>query len=117
MDDLSELVRLALEEDLGAGDVTSEATVPPGAHARALITQKAPGVIYGLAAAEAVFAELDPEARMQRLAPEGSWREQGGPVLAVEGRTRALLSGVRRPRGRGDRRARARHAQDDPGHA
>jgi len=89
------LVRAALEEDIGTGDVTTAATVPELAAARALITQKAPGVIYGLQSAETVFALLDPDARFERLVGEGDWREDGGPVLAVEGRARALLSGER----------------------
>ena len=54
--ELIELVERALHEDVGAGDVTTLATVAPGARARALITQKAPGAIYGLRAAEATFA-------------------------------------------------------------
>src|ERR1700677_1682549 len=91
----AELVRAALAEDIGSGDVTTAATVPEDSRARALITQKAPGVIFGLDAAEAVFAELDPQARFERLVGEGDWREDGGPVLGVEGRTRALLSGER----------------------
>jgi nicotinate-nucleotide pyrophosphorylase (carboxylating) len=92
---LRALVGRALEEDVGGGDVTTEATVPPEARARALITQKAPGAIYGLDAAEAVFLALDPGARCERLVQEGSWREDGGPVLSVQGRTRALLTGER----------------------
>ena len=80
---------------MGACDVTTQATVNAGARARALISQKAPGVIYGLAAAEAVFAELDPDVRAQRLVDEGLWREDGGPVMSVEGLARALLTGER----------------------
>jgi nicotinate-nucleotide pyrophosphorylase (carboxylating) len=95
VDSLTALVRRALQEDVGAGDVTTQATVAPDTRARALITQKAPGTIYGLAAAEAVFAELDPEVRSQRLVQEGLWREHGGPVLSVEGLASALLSGER----------------------
>jgi nicotinate-nucleotide pyrophosphorylase (carboxylating) len=91
----AELVRAALAEDVGSGDVTTAATVSEHSRARALITQKAPGVIFGLDAAEAVFATLDPEARFERLVGEGDWREHGGPVLGVEGRTRALLSAER----------------------
>jgi nicotinate-nucleotide pyrophosphorylase (carboxylating) len=89
------LVRRALEEDIGAGDVTTEATVAPQARARARISQKEPGVIYGLDAAEAAFTLLDPTARCERLIAEGVWREHVGPVLAVEGRARALLSAER----------------------
>jgi nicotinate-nucleotide pyrophosphorylase (carboxylating) len=92
---LEDLVRRALEEDLGSGDVTSEATVPADARARALITQKAPGAIFGLDAAEAVFRQLDPDAVFERLVEEGRWREQGGPVMTVSGRARALLVGER----------------------
>ncbi len=91
----AQLVRAALEEDVGAGDVTTAATVTEQARARALIAQKAAGVIYGVSAAESVFAALDPGARFERLAEEGQWREEGGPVLSVEGRARALLTAER----------------------
>ena len=93
--ELLEIVRAALAEDVGGGDATTESTVPPDASARAVITQKAPGVIFGLDAAEATFRELDPEARFERLVEEGRWREEGGPVLAVSGRARAILTGER----------------------
>src|ERR1017187_663434 len=89
------LVQAALEEDIGTGDVTTAATVSERARARALITQKAPGVIYGLSAAESVFAALDPDVRFERLVVEGQWREDGGSVLSVEGRARALLTAER----------------------
>ena len=95
MEDAARLVRRALEEDVGSGDVTTRATVAPDARARALITQKQPGVLYGLGLAEAVFAELDPDAHTRRLAHEGVWREEGGPVMEIEGSTRALLTGER----------------------
>ena len=62
-----ELIDRALAEDVGAGDATAEATVPADARAVATITQKAAGVISGLAAAEAVFRRLDPDARCERL--------------------------------------------------
>jgi len=92
---LAALVRAALAEDVGSGDVTTQATVAEAARARALITQKAPGVIYGLRAAELTFEQLDPDVRCERLVGEGVWREQGGPVLSLEGRARALLTGER----------------------
>jgi nicotinate-nucleotide pyrophosphorylase (carboxylating) len=93
--DIAALVRAALGEDVGAGDVTTLATVDAEAQAAALITQKAPGVIYGLEAAEATFALLDPDASFERLVDEGVWREQGGPVLSISARARALLTGER----------------------
>ncbi len=93
--DTAALVQAALAEDLGTGDVTTLATVDAQARASALITQKAPGAIYGLDAAETTFALLDPDARFERLVDEGVWREQGGPVLTISARARALLTGER----------------------
>jgi nicotinate-nucleotide pyrophosphorylase (carboxylating) len=92
--DLANLVARALEEDVGTGDVTSAATVPEAARAVATVTQKAPGVVFGLDAAEAVFRAMDPGAEIERLGPEGEWRESG-PVLRVAGGARALLGAER----------------------
>ena len=93
--DIAALVRAALAEDVGAGDVTTLATVAADAPGSALITQKAPGAISGLDAAEATFAALDPDARFERHVAEGVWREQGGPVLSITASARALLTGER----------------------
>jgi nicotinate-nucleotide pyrophosphorylase (carboxylating) len=95
VDGLRELVESALREDVGSGDVTTAATVADDAAARALITQKAPGSIYGLDAAATVFSLLDPDARIERLVEQGVWREQGGPVMSVRGRAAALLTAER----------------------
>ena len=76
-----DLIDRALAEDVGAGDATTEATVDAAARARATITQKAPGVISGLAVAEAVFRRLDPDAAIEPLGPEGEWRDAGAGVL------------------------------------
>jgi len=92
--ELRELVRVALAEDVGAGDITTAATVDHGARARGLVIQKAPGVIFGLEVAEATFAALDPDVLSRRLASEGAWRE-GGPVLELEGKARGLLGAER----------------------
>lgn len=92
---VADLVARALVEDVGPGDVTVAATVPDGLRARARITQKAPGVVYGLDVAEAAFRALDPGVHLARLVAEGVWREAGGPVLDVEGPAGALLSAER----------------------
>src|SRR5437763_7490816 len=93
--ELQEIVRAALAEDVGGGDATTLATVTDGERARATITQKAPGVIFGLDAAEATFAQLDPAGVFERLSPEGVWQEPGTQVLRIDGSARALLSGER----------------------
>ena len=94
VDTLSAVVARALAEDVGDGDVTTAATVPESARARAVITQKAPGVVYGFDVAIETFRSLDPEIVIERLSSEGEWRE-GGPVLAVEGSARGILTGER----------------------
>jgi nicotinate-nucleotide pyrophosphorylase (carboxylating) len=91
---ITEAVARALAEDVGDGDLTTTATVPEQARARALITQKAPGVVFGLELAEATFRALDPSTEARRLVDEGQWRD-GGPVLELEGSARALLTGER----------------------
>ncbi len=92
---LEQLVLLALAEDVGTADVTSRATVPEGTRATATITQKAAGVIYGLQAAETAFLTLDPDVRIERLCPEGSWREPTVALLRATGDARALLAAER----------------------
>ncbi len=94
-EELTALVRRALAEDLGDGDVTTLATVPDGARASARITQKAPGAIYGIDAAREVFAQLDADADVRALVEEGAWREDGGPVMSIDAGARALLTGER----------------------
>jgi nicotinate-nucleotide pyrophosphorylase (carboxylating) len=91
---LDDVVRRALEEDVGPGDATTDLTVPPGARGRARITQKAPGVVFGLEAAEKTFRVLDPDVRLTRVCAEGDWRETG-PVLEAEGSAAALLTAER----------------------
>jgi nicotinate-nucleotide pyrophosphorylase (carboxylating) len=91
---IRDAVNRALAEDVGSGDVTTEATVPERIRARARITQKAPGVMFGLEVAEATFHTLDPDMTVIRLVDEGVWRD-GGPVLDLEGSARAILTGER----------------------
>jgi nicotinate-nucleotide pyrophosphorylase (carboxylating) len=93
--ELQEIVRAALAEDVGSGDATTLATVGAAARARATITQKAPGVVFGLDAAERTFSEVDAAVTFERLSPEGAWQEAGTEVLRVEGPARALLTGER----------------------
>src|SRR5205085_3603486 len=87
-------VARALVEDVGDGDATTLATVPQEALARASITQKAPGVIFGLEPAEEAFRALDPKIELERLVQEGVWRG-GGPVLTVSGSARGILTAER----------------------
>ncbi len=92
--ELDALVARALAEDVGAGDVTTAATVAPQRRALAVITQKAPGVLYGLTVATAVFRATDPEVLVRVTGVEGVWRE-GGPVLELSGLAAGLLTAER----------------------
>ncbi len=93
--ELSGLVERALAEDLGSGDVTSEATVDAAARARARINQKQPGVLFGLEAAAEVFRQTG-AGELERLHPEGRWTDEVPvEVAAVEGPARALLAAER----------------------
>lgn len=91
---MRDLIKQALDEDVGKGDATSKLTVPRDAEARARIDQKEPGVIAGLEVAEAVFREVDRSLRFMALTGEGTWSE-GGPVCAIEGPARSILAGER----------------------
>jgi nicotinate-nucleotide pyrophosphorylase (carboxylating) len=91
---VQDVVARALAEDVGEGDVTTSATVPAAARASARIIQKAPGVVFGLDAAEETFRQLDPEIAFRRQVEEGQWREDG-PVMELEGSARAILTGER----------------------
>ena len=88
--DIAALVRTALEEDVGDGDVTTLATVDAEARAEALITQKAPGTIYGLDAAEAVFAQLDPGLPLRAAGGGGGVARAGGLRMAARAPWRYL---------------------------
>jgi nicotinate-nucleotide pyrophosphorylase (carboxylating) len=91
---IADLVARALAEDVGTGDVTTAATVPPGTRATARVRQKAPGVVYGLAGAREAFRQTDPDAAFCALTEEGVWREDG-PVFEVHGDAAALLAAER----------------------
>jgi nicotinate-nucleotide pyrophosphorylase (carboxylating) len=93
---VEDLISRALAEDVGAGDLTTAAVVPPAEPARGRIVQKAPGVLFGLDVAEAVFRRLDPAVSVERHRREGEWlQEAPATVLALAGDARALLTGER----------------------
>jgi nicotinate-nucleotide pyrophosphorylase (carboxylating) len=91
-----DLIGRALAEDVGLRDLTADATVEPGRRARGRIDQKAPGVIFGLEIAEAVFRRLDPLVAWRPVRAEGEWlKDPPATVAELEGDARALLTGER----------------------
>ncbi len=92
---LGELVARALAEDLGGGDITSEAVVEPEREAEAVLVQKGVGVLFGLAAAEEAFRQAG-AATFTRLCEERTWREEVPiDVAHVSGAARAVLAAER----------------------
>ena len=93
--DTRDLVARALLEDLAPGDVTAEAVVPEDAQGRATITQKQPGVVFGLDVAAEVFRQTG-AGELERRAEEGEWRDEiPATVASVTGPARALLAAER----------------------
>lgn len=93
--EIETLVAQALAEDLGEGDITSEATVPEDARARARIVQKRPGVVYGLAVVAETMRQCGVE-DVDNVVVEGQWREDvPAEVLVASGSARALLAAER----------------------
>jgi nicotinate-nucleotide pyrophosphorylase (carboxylating) len=93
--DLTEAVRRALAEDVGSGDLTSEATVPADAPARARIVQKAPGVVFGLDLVAEAMRQCGVE-HVDNLVVEGQWREEvPAEVVLASGSARAILAAER----------------------
>jgi nicotinate-nucleotide pyrophosphorylase (carboxylating) len=93
--DVQEIVQAALDEDVGSGDATTLATVDPEEQARATVTQKAPGVVFGREAAMLTFAILDGGVAGTLIGPEGVWQDAGTEVLRLECSAQALLTGER----------------------
>jgi nicotinate-nucleotide pyrophosphorylase (carboxylating) len=95
MAELQELVAAALAEDLGTGDVTSEATIPSQARGRARVVQKEPGVVFGLGVVAEVMRQCGVE-DVDNLVVEGQWREDvPAEVLFASGPAAALLAAER----------------------
>ena len=95
IDTLERIVHAALAEDIGAGDVTTEATVPADAAGTAALLVKEPGVVCGLRAVEVTFRALDPEIGFEAFAQDGDAVETPAVVARVVGSQRAILTGER----------------------
>jgi len=92
---VEELVRRALLEDIGPGDITTEATVPEGLTCTAVIIAKENGVLCGHLVAQSTFRAMDPASVYEVLAAEGSTVTAGQQVAHVSGNARSLLSAER----------------------
>lgn len=94
---VEQAVRAALDEDFGrAGDITSQATIPPEARARAVIAaRKKPGVLAGLDLAKKAFELVDPTLTFEALAGDGDHFSPGAIIARINGSARGILSAER----------------------
>lgn len=95
MDRLDFLLTLAVQEDLGHGDVTSQSTVEPDVTGRAVVFGREPFVLSGLDPLERIFGIVDPGVVVERCFHEGMWIQANVPVCRLEGRLRSLLTAER----------------------
>lgn len=89
------LIELALKEDVGSGDITTDNLIPAEIRRKAKMVAKASGVVAGLPIAEMVFRSLDPDLKWNVVSPEGSKVSKGDILVEFEGTYRALLTGER----------------------
>ena len=89
------LIELALREDVGDGDITTDNIIPAETRRKAKMVAKADGVVAGLPVAEMVFRSLDQQLVWNVHTPEGSRVKKGDVMVEFEGTYRALLTGER----------------------
>ena len=89
------LIRLALEEDIGPGDITTDALIDKDRVARGMIFAKESLVLAGLQVVQEVFITLDPAMSFDTTFQDGDQVESGDEILTVRGKLRALLTGER----------------------
>jgi len=92
---LNQLIDMALAEDIGAGDITTDYLVPCDSHGQGIIVAKENIVLAGLDIAKMVFQRLDPKIHFQSAYEDGAEIACGETVLSLEGRLRALLTAER----------------------
>lgn len=92
---LESLIKRALEEDIGYGDITTQSLIPAGQISRGLFIAKSPGVVAGIQVSEAVFRQLDSEITFEVFKNDGEVVLPREVIAVVQGQTRALLTGER----------------------
>lgn len=93
--ELDRIIVEALREDIGSGDLTTNAIVPRTTVSRAFMIAKADGIVAGLPVAEAVFKKLDKKIIWKNLIKEGARVTAGTEIVRLKGSYHALLTGER----------------------
>ena len=92
---LDPLIELAFEEDIGIGDITTEATVPPTQTGVGTLLAKSEGIVAGLPVAERVFEKLDATLTFRTRVKDGDAVIVGTPIAEVQGSAKTILMGER----------------------
>jgi len=92
---LNTLIDLALEEDIGGGDITSESLIPADLRAKTTLLAKGDGVLAGIDLAKLVFIKVDPELKFKVLLKDGTVLHSGDIIATVTGNARSLLKAER----------------------
>ena len=92
---IQQLFRIALEEDIGPGDLTTLPTIPGNHRSTALFRAKADCVVAGLPLLENIFRLIDPDIRVKQIGRDGDRIARGTVVAEAAGTTRVLLMGER----------------------
>jgi nicotinate-nucleotide pyrophosphorylase (carboxylating) len=92
---VKQLIAKAIAEDLGQGDVTTEALIPKTQHGKASIVAKANGIIAGVELAKQVLLKVDPELKITTLIEDGTEIKPGDIVAKIEGRVASILKAER----------------------
>jgi nicotinate-nucleotide pyrophosphorylase (carboxylating) len=93
--ELEILIRTALEEDIGSGDITTSCTVPPGVQGEGRIVAKEPLVLAGIDVARQVFWAVNRELKVHIPLKDGSRANEGDTLLEVTGDLAAILAAER----------------------
>jgi nicotinate-nucleotide pyrophosphorylase (carboxylating) len=94
-DAIDPIIELALQEDIGTGDITTNTVILGESVTHASMTAKADGIIAGLPVAERVFRKLNANIEWNALVDEGTFVRKGDLLVEIKGSFRALLTGER----------------------
>jgi len=89
------LIQLAIQEDIGDGDITTESLIPDSLIAEGVFIAKESGVIAGLPVVEYFFSKLDKGVSLKQIVRDGTFVKKGENIASIKGSAKTLLSGER----------------------
>lgn len=92
---IGQLIELALQEDLGHGDITTDSLIPDSEHGTASIIAKAEGIIAGTEIARQVFLKVDPQLDVEILIRDGNKVKAGDIIARIQGKVSSILKAER----------------------